>query len=121
MDQPQPPKTDPPKNTSWHNSIACYMSRHVRHIHAKSDEWYRVHRSGCGGSGGGGGGWIYLLLIAGVMFACWLAYHVFIWLVDVIRSIIQGVCSCVIAMVPVLLLIGIGLIGIAWYCKTHRS
>jgi len=123
MDQ-QPPITEPPKNTSWHNTAALYMSSRIRHINAKSNEWYRVHRSG-GGSGssggGGGGGWIYLLLVGGALFACWVAYQVFIWLVDVVRSIIQGVCTCVIAMVPVLLLIGIGLVGITWYCKTHRS
>lgn len=99
MDQQQPPIIDPPKkNTSWHNTIASFMSRKIRHINASSNEWYRVHRTGCGGGSGGGGGGAFLLVLAGIMFVCWLAYQAFMWLVAVIQAIIEGVCAIVVAV-----------------------
>ena len=119
----QPPEIDlPPKQaTSWHNSIA----RRIRHINASKSEWYRVHRGGGSGSssGGGGDGWIHLLIYlvkaAAGMIALYAAYLAFLWLVEVVRSLIQGVCTCVIAVVPYVLLVGIGLVVVTLYYKTH--
>ena len=118
----QPPEIDlPPKQaTSWHNSIA----RRIRHINASKSEWYRVHRGGgSGSSSGGGDGWIHLLIYlvkaAAGMIALYAAYLAFLWLVEVVRSLIQGVCTCVIAVVPYVLLVGIGLVVVTLYYKTH--
>ena len=121
MDQPSEIDPPPKQATSWHNSIA----RRIRHINASKSEWYRVHRGGGGSSssGGGGDGWIHLLIYlvkaAAGMIALYAAYLAFLWLVEVVRSVIQGVCTCVIAVVPYVLLIGIGLLGVTLYYKTH--
>ena len=57
MDQPQPPLPPEPRKPSWWgNAIASYMSRHIRHTHASSNEWVQVHRDHGGGGEGGGGG-----------------------------------------------------------------
>jgi hypothetical protein len=94
-----------------------FFSRQIRHIHANSNEWYRVHRSG----GGGGNGWGILALIAGVMFVCWLAYKIFIWTVEIIQNVLQGICTCVIAAVPFVLLGGIVLAGVMWFLKSRHK
>ena len=91
MAQAPPPNPDQqkPEKHAWHNAIASFMSRHIRHIHAKSNEWYRVHRSG--GRGGGGWNWLFKALILGTAGA--LAVQVFIWIVEVIRTILHWIAD----------------------------
>ena len=96
--EPHPPIIEPPqkKDTSWHNAIANYMSRRIRHIHASSNEWYRVHRSGGSSGNGGGNGWNGLFYLACIAFGCWVAYQAFIWVVDLLRT-----------LMPVLVVVGV--------------
>ena len=97
MDQPSEIDPPPKQATSWHNSIA----RRIRHINASKSEWYRVHRGGGSGSssGGGGDGWIHLLIYlvkgAAGMIALYAAYLAFLWLVEVVRSLIRPSASVV--------------------------
>ena len=123
MDQ-QPPTTEPPpkgKDTSWHNAIASFMSRRVHHIRARSGEWYRIHRNRGGGNGGYGGDgkhWLRLLLFLGIV---WLAYHVFLWLVEAVRAVIHGVAEFLVAVTPAVIVIMI--IGgvVVWYQQHKRG
>ena len=82
-----PPIIDPPpKNTGWHNSVASFMSRRIRHIHVSGNEWYRIHRDSSSSSGGGGGGdyrWLLKLLMLGGL--AWLGYQVFLWIVELMK------------------------------------
>jgi len=112
MDQPQPPIIDPPKkDTSWHNTIATYMSRHVRHVRARSNEWIRVHRSGGGGSGGWNGGnlWVTLILAA---VALWVVYAVVAWIVGIIEAIVSAVFAFLSVAVPVAAVVLVVLFGL---------
>ena len=100
MDQPQHQPTEPPKNTSWHNSIASYMTRHIRNIHASGNEWIRIHRSsGSSGNGGGGGdGWWWLLKFIGIIL---LAYVVISTVIAVVEAVVNAVVAFLSVAVPV--------------------
>ena len=102
MDQPQPPRTDPPKNTSWHNTIATYMSRHIRHVRAASDEWIRVHRSGGGGSSGGGGNhnWGPVLMVLGIIGGLWLIYGIVSWVIGIVETIVSALFAFLSVALP---------------------
>ena len=114
MDQPQPPIIDPPKKkaTSWQNTIATYMSRHVRHVRARSNEWIRVHRSGGGDSGGGWNGgnlWVTLIFAA---IALWVVYAVVAWIVGIIEAIVSAVFAFLSVAVPVVAVVLVVLFGL---------
>ena len=109
MDQPQPPIIDPSKkkDTSWHNTIATYMGRHVRHVRAKSNEWIRVHRSG----GGWNGGNLWVTLIAAAV-ALWVVYAVVAWIIGVIKAIVSAVFAFLSVAVPVVAVVLVVLFGL---------
>ena len=113
MDQP-PPIIDPSKKkaTSWQNTIATYMSRHVRHVRARSNEWIRVHRPGGGSSGGGWNGgnlWVTLILAA---VALWVVYAVVAWIVGIIEAIVSAVFAFLSVAVPVVAVVLVVLFGL---------
>ena len=119
MGQPQPPIIDPQQSRGWWKAMTSFISRCLRSIRARSDDWYRIQPTGRVSSNGGSG-WTFLLLVAGAMFTCWLAYQIFMGIVELIRDIIQGICSCLIAAVPFVLLGLIGLCVVAWCGRSGR-
>jgi hypothetical protein len=101
MDPRQPPTTDEPppqKPQSWTNAIASFMRRH--HIHASRGEWFHIHRNHRFGNGPGG--WWPIVVVIGLV---WLAYQIFLWLVGILRAIIQGVAEFLTTIAPILMLI----------------
>ena len=103
MDQPQPPRTDPPKNTSWQNTIATYMSRQIRYVRATRDEWIRVHRSGGRGSSSSGGGnnnWQPVLIVLGIIGGLWMVYRIVSWVMSIVEAIVSSLFAFLRVVVP---------------------
>ena len=110
MEQRQPPPTNPEtkpkelpkKDTAWHNAIASFMSRRIRHIHAKSSEWFQVHRSG---GGSGGGDWNPWVKVIGFLLGCWLVYAVVSWVIELIQAVVNAIFNFLSAAIPVVAVI----------------
>lgn len=120
MDQQPPQSTPPPSGkNAWSSAIASFM-RH-RSIRAARDEWIHVRRGGgeSSGSGGGGDGLGWLVAIGAVLFIGWLAYRIFLLLVELIQSAISWTASLLVTLTPFLLLAVI--IGVIIYLCVKKS
>ena len=110
--RPSPPDRQAEQPHCWSNSLASFMGRHIRHIHAKSNEWVRVHRgpSGSGGGGGGGSGWNLGGILMAILFGLWIA-----------GKVLELVCAALNALWGWLVAAAI-IAGLVWlYCKFGRK
>ena len=115
------PNQEPKKDTSWHNTIASFMTRRIRHMRASSNEWIRVHRNGNGsrggGGSGGGGGWLVLLGVFGIG---WLAYQIVMAVVQTVQAFVQGVAEFISDITPVVIVV-LGLAAIGYFVYWLRK
>ena len=85
-----PPELKPDDHGKcWTNTLASFMGRHIRHAHARSSEWIRVHRgpSGNNNHGGGGGGEWPAFIVGAVIIGIGL-WWLLKWLLELLLSVL---------------------------------
>ncbi len=105
------------KPRAWR--IVCERFFRHRHVRADKNEWFHIHRDGGGNKPGPGGGSAWLVVLA-CCFAAWLAYEIFLWVIEVLRAVIHGVAGILDALAPYLLLIVIAA-TVVWWLRRPRK